>query len=281
MGDNELRITIENVLSIPYDKAASIIKSFIQDFLESSGAKGVVLGLSGGLDSSVALALAVEALGNNNVTALIMPDTRTTPHEDVKDALTLAENLGVRHYLINIDNIVNSFSIAPFFDLEEKIPTGNLRARIRMCLLYYYANKTNYLVMGTSDRSELLIGYYTKYGDGGADILPIGSLYKTQVRKMGEYLGLPQKIVTKPSSPALWPGHSAEEELGMKYEIIDLVLYSLFDLGIQPDEVPKYTGVEYNIVMKIMRMHKATRHKRGFPPIPKMPWIKDSPIKEL
>ncbi len=276
-----MKVTIEDVIDIPYHKAASIIESFIQEIIENSNVKGAVIGLSGGIDSSVTLTLAVNALGNDNVTVLIMPDTRTTPHEDVKDALDLAKKLGVKHYLIKIDDIVNSFSTAPFFNLEEKIPTGNLRARIRMCLLYYYANKHNYIVVGTGDRSELLIGYYTKYGDGGVDVLPIGCLYKTQVRKLGEYLGLPKKIVTKPSSPALWPGHSAEKELGLKYEVIDLVLYAVFDLGIPPSEVPKHTGVDLDMVMKIMKMHKTTRHKRTFPAIPQMPWIKNSPIKEL
>ncbi len=280
-GEIKLKITIKDVLNIPYDKATSIIESFIQEIIENSNVKGAVIGLSGGIDSSVTLTVTVNALGRDNVTVLIMPDTRTTPREDVKDALDLAKKLGVKHYLIKIDYIVDSFSTAPFFNLEEKIPTGNLRARIRMCLLYYYANKHNYIVVGTGDRSELLIGYYTKYGDGGVDILPIGCLYKTQVRKLGEYLGLPKKIVSKPSSPALWPGHSAEKELGLKYEIIDLVLYSVFDLGIPPNEVPKYTNVEPDVVMKIMKMHKNTRHKRTFPVIPQMPWIKDNPIKEL
>ncbi len=276
-----MKITIEDVLNIPYTKAASIIESFIQEVIENSNVEGVVIGLSGGIDSSVTLTLAVNALGKNNITALIMPDTRTTPEEDVKDAIELAKQLEIEYHLIKIDNVVDSFSAAPFFDLEEKIPTGNLRARVRMCLLYYYANKHNYIVVGTSDRSELLIGYYTKYGDGGVDILPIGCLYKTQVRKLGEYLGLPKRIVTKPSSPALWPGHLAEKELGLKYEVIDLVLYAIFDLGIPPNKVPDYTDVDPNVVIKIMKMHKSTRHKRIFPAIPKVPWIKNSPIKEL
>jgi NAD+ synthase len=273
-------ITLDNVLDFPVDEAVKIITGFIREKIEEANANGAVLGLSGGIDSSTVLILAIKALGNKNVTALIMPDTRVTPHRDVEDALWLVKKYGVEYYLIEINNILDSYSIAPFYNSKLNIPTGNLRARIRMNLLYYYANLKNYLVIGTGDRSELLIGYFTKYGDGGVDILPIGSLFKTQVRKLGKYLGLPDHIVYKPSSPALWPGHSAEEELGLKYEVIDVVLYALFDKNIPPERIPEKTGIGIEVVNRILNMHRRTRHKRNPPPIPKMPWIGEA-IREI
>jgi len=275
-----MEITINDVLNIPYNDAIKIITEFIRSKVEEANAKGVAVGLSGGIDSAVAASLAVRALGSDRVTALILPDSRATPHVDVEDAIELAKLLNIRFHIITIDEIVDSFSIVPFFDLSDKIPTGNLRARIRMCILYYYANKFNKLVLGSGDRSELLIGYFTKYGDGAVDLLPLGGLYKTQVRRLGEILGVPEKIVKKPSSPRLWPDHMAEEELGMKYEEIDLVLYAIFDKGISPLEVPKFTGVSEEKVEKILVMHRLTRHKREMPPIPELPWIQN-PLTEL
>ena len=149
-----------------------------------------------------------------------------------------------------------------------------------MILLYYYANKHNYLVLGSGDRSEILIGYYTKYGDGAVDLLPIGCLYKTQVRHLAIHLGIPPKIAHKPSSPRLWPGQMAEEELGLSYTEIDLILYGLFDKGLKPDEVAEATGIELDKVYRVIEMHKKTRHKRALPPIPSIPGVKQ-PVKEL
>ncbi len=273
-------ITINDVKNIDYDKAVRVITSFIADIVSSTGVKGVVIGLSGGIDSSVTFRLAIEALPRDNVTVLIMPDTRITPEEDVEDALSLAKTYGVKHYLIPIDKIVDAYNIAPFYNYSEKIPTGNLRARIRMNLLYYYANKHNYLVLGTGDRSELLIGYFTKYGDGGVDALPIGCLYKTQVRELGKRLGLPSTITSKPSSPQLWRGHLAEEELGLKYEEIDVILYALFDENIPLERISGETGIEEWKIKYVLEMHRSTRHKRTTPPIPRLPWIQNV-IKEI
>lgn len=273
-------ITLDDVININYDKAVSVIEDFIKKLVDDAGANGVVVGVSGGIDSSVALRLAIDALGPDKVHTLIMPDSRTTPKKDVEDALNLVSSLGVKHDIIWIDRIVDSYSIIPIFDIGNKIATGNLRARIRMCILYYYANAKNLLVLGTGDRSELLIGYYTKYGDGGVDALPLGSLYKTQVRHLGRILGLPRDITEKPSSPRLWPGHLAEEELGLKYEEIDVVLYAILDKKIPIDKVPELTGIDSEKVFKIIRMHRTTRHKRKTPPIPRLPWIRE-PLPEI
>ncbi len=274
------KITLEDVVNIPYGQVIDAIVEFIRENVEKAGVERVVLGLSGGVDSSTVFKLLLRAVGRENVVVLIMPDTRVNVKRDLEDSLELAREYGVEHYYIPINDIVNSYKILPFFNYNDRIATGNLRARIRMNILYYYANRFNALVAGTSDRSEILIGYYTKYGDGGVDILPIGSLYKTQVRRLAAKLGLPEKIVKKPSSPGLWEGHLAEEELGLRYEDIDLVLYSIVDRGIKPEDVPKYTGIHPRVVEKIVGMHRRSRHKRRLPPTPRFSWL-EKPIIEF
>ncbi|MET1159988.1 MAG: NAD+ synthase [Thermoprotei archaeon] len=275
------RITLNDVLRIPYEEVVRHVSAFVKDLIEKAGVDKVVVGLSGGVDSSTVLALLAKALGSNRVIGIIMPDTRITNPRDVEDAISLAKSFGIKHYIVEINNIFDSYTALPFFDKNDRISNGNLRARIRMSILYYYANRYNALVAGTGDRSEILIGYYTKYGDGGADFLPIGSLYKTQVRRLASYLGLPKNIVEKPSSPGFWIGHLAEEELGLKYEVIDLVLYALFDKGLKPSEVPEYTGISRSIVDRVLEMHRRSRHKRIFPPVPIFPWMKIEPIREI
>jgi len=182
-------------------RAIDRIMEFIRREVEESGVSGVVLGLSGGIDSSLTAALCVRALGRDRVLGLIMP-TSFTPKEDLDDAINLAGEIGIKTEIINIDGICNAFVDALQIDPNNpayKMPLANLRARIRMAILYFYANLYNYLVVGTSDRSEYLIGYFTKYGDGAADIFPIRHLYKTQVRELASYLGLPERIVKKSS----------------------------------------------------------------------------------
>lgn len=256
---------------LDYDYAIERITSFIREKVGEAGVKGLVLGLSGGVDSSVTAYLAVRALGPEKVTALIMPDSRTTPKEDVDDALEVARRLGVRHYLVPIDSVYDSFTASiPIFDREARVANGNLRARIRMAILYYFANRLGLMVCGTSDKSEILLGYYTKYGDGGVDILPMGDVYKTQVRVLGRILGVPSRIVTKPSSPRLWPGQMAESELGMSYEEIDAILYHYVDLRLPVDEVVARTRLDRAKVVAIVRRVHSNEHKRLPPPVPKL-----------
>jgi len=238
------------------------------------------MGLSGGVDSAVLLAVLTRALPRDQVVALIMPDSRATPEKDVEDALYLAGIFGVKHHVVYIDKIVDSYSEAPFVEIREDLPTGNLRARVRMNLLYYYANKYGGVVTGSSDRSELLIGYFTKYGDGAADFLPLGCLYKTQVRELGRRLGVPERIISKPSAPRLWRDHTARSELGYDYEEIDLALYALFDLKLSVEEAVEYTGLPRELFENILLMHRSSRHKRATPPVPSLPWLQN-PISEL
>lgn len=273
-------ITVTDVINIPYNKALEEIIDFTRDYFSSSGARRVVMGLSGGLDSSVLLVVLAKAISCDKITVIIMPDTRATPIEDTNDAIELARRLGVEYYVFSIDKIVDSYGISPFIEIDEDLPTGNLRARVRMTILYYYANKFNAIVAGSSDRSEILIGYYTKYGDGGADFLPIGCLYKTQVRELGKKLGLPEEILNKPSAPRLWRGHTAQNELGYSYEEIDVALYTVFDLGLSVDEAIVNTGLPRELFEKVLQLHRRSRHKRTTPPIPRLQWLK-TPTKEI
>ncbi len=261
-------------LTVPpldYDYALKRITSFIQEKVAEAGAQGVVVGLSGGVDSTLTTYLAVRALGRNRVHALILPDARVTPKRDVDDAIRVAEELGVEYHVVNIDEIYDAFSSAlPFFSTDKVVANGNLRARIRMAILYYYANAFNALVCGTGDRSEILLGYFTKYGDGGVDILPIGDLYKTQVREMARRLGVPENIAEKPSSPRLWAGQLAEEELGASYLEIDNVLYRYVDLAWPSERIAEDTGIPLEKVKAIIRRVHANEHKRMMPPIAKV-----------
>jgi len=226
---------------------------------------GGVIGVSGGVDSAVTLLLTVRAIGAQNVHALILP-SKTTPKEDLEDAFSVLELARVPKEnieVIDIEPILESFE-KNLGDLTKE-ERGNLAARVRMCILHQRAYRNNALVIGTGDKSELLLGYFTKYGDGGVDILPIGDLYKTQVRKLGVFLGLPERIAFKPSSPRLWPGQTAEGELGLSYEIADLILYSIFEMGIAPEKVPETLHIEKKYVDRVMELYKRSEHKRNPP----------------
>ena len=258
---------INEITSINYRNVLSKLSSFVQETVEKAGARGVVVGVSGGVDSAATLALVVHALGSSRVKALVMPDTDITPKTDIEDALELVRKYNVEHYYVDIKNIVNTYRENLPIRLD-KVVEGNIRARIRMTILYAYANQYNLLVAGTGDRSEILIGYFTKYGDGGADFFPIGCLYKTQVRKFATFLGVPEKIAYKPSSPRLWKDHLAEKELGLKYEVIDAVLYTVFDKKLSPQQTAQRLGIPIEIVNSILSRHSSTKHKREIPPIP-------------
>ena len=187
-----------------------LIEKFIEQELHETKREKVVVGLSGGLDSAVTACLAVRALSNKGVFSVILPDFPITPNSDVDDATELAKSLCIEFEIMNINNIKSEFlACLP----RNQYAEGNLTARIRMCILYYYSFIHNGLVLGTSDKSELLLGYYTKFGDGAADLFPLGDVYKTQVRELAEYLKLPLSIRQKKSSPRLWKDQTAEEEL--------------------------------------------------------------------
>jgi NAD+ synthase len=250
--------TLEELLGQDYKKISNKIEKFISAYISKSSAKGLVIGLSGGLDSSVVLKLSVNALGRSNVLGLVMPSD-ITPGEDTTHAIDLAKELRIRYHIIDIHPIVQKFEeVLP----ENKEARGNLMARIRMSILYYYAGVNRYLVAGTSDKSEVQIGYFSKFGDGAADIMPIAVLYKTQVRALARYLGVPAVIVQKKSSPRLWENHLAEEEIGMDYEMIDQILHLLVDKKISSRDVIRNLGVSTKHVNKVKGMIEKNLHKR-------------------
>jgi NAD+ synthase len=273
-------VSLRDIVRIDYQEVIKSIGVYVEGFVEESGVDKFVLGLSGGVDSTTLLYLLSRLVERDKIIGLIMPDTRTTPIEDVEDAVRVAKNLGVKYYVVPIDTIVDSYGVAPFYDPLEKLATGNLRARVRANLLYYYANKHGALVVGSSDRSELLIGYFTKYGDGAADLYPLSSLYKTQVRELAKYLGVPEEIIRKPSAPRLWKNHTAEGELGLNYETIDLALYALFDLNLSIEEAAEATGLPVEVIDRVLKMHRSTRHKRIGLKTPVLPWLPQA-IKEI
>ncbi|HXG08027.1 MAG TPA: NAD+ synthase [Nitrososphaera sp.] len=241
------------------------IERFISDYVSKSSAKGLVIGLSGGLDSAVVLKLAVNALGPERVLGLVMPSD-ATPAQDTRDAVDHANSLGVRYLIIDIGPLLRKYAeILPWYD---KKTNGNLMARIRMNILYHHAGLNGYLVVGTSDKSELYLGYFTKFGDGAADLLPIAGLYKTEVRALARHLGIPEAIAEKKSSPRLWADHLAEKELGMDYETIDPVLRLLVDKRMmkkKPRTVAKMLGIQEESVLRVKEMMDKSEHKRSLP----------------
>ena len=252
---------LDEIKNHDYSKIIQSIESFLKKKISESGAVGVVFGLSGGIDSVVVAYLCSNVFKKNSL-ALIMPDSKISPKTETHDALQIVGNLGLDYKLLDINLIHNSFS--KYLEPNE-IAFGNLRARIRASILYYYANAKNYLVVGTSDKSEYLIGYFTKYGDGSSDLMPIASLYKTQVKEMARTLGVPASIMSKKSSPHLWKEHTAEEEIGFSYELIDSVLYCVVDKKISLDDTTKKTGIDRTFVEKIYQLYKKSQHKRITP----------------
>ncbi|ALU11835.1 NAD+ synthetase [Ignicoccus islandicus DSM 13165] len=244
------------------------ITSFIRDQFAKANKETAVVGVSGGVDSATVLALTVKALGPERVHAMILPSSATPP-KDVEDAKELVASFGVKSWeLIVIDPILDSFERT--LGRMSKVAKGNTMARIRMASLYVRAYELKGLVVGTGDKSELLLGYFTKYGDGGVDLLPIGDLYKTWVRQLALHLGVPEEIAMKPSSPRLWPGHLAEEEIGLSYRKVDEILYSLVDLGMTPDEILEKKVASLEELEKVIGMMKTNMHKLLPPPIPKV-----------
>ena len=216
-----------------------------------SGSKGIVVGLSGGVDSAVAATFCCRAIGGDKVLGLTLPSNVSNP-ADIKDAAALCKHLGMDHLVISIDPMLEGFKTMPDFK-ESRYLLGNLMARIRMTVLYYHANREQKIVCGTSNRSEFMLGYCTKYGDNAADLQPILHLYKTEIYEYAKELGIPESIMKKAPSAGLWEGQSDEEEIGLSYERIDASLRSLEVLGWQAT-----TPIEE----KVLELVRKSEHKR-------------------
>jgi NAD+ synthase len=242
--------------------AVAVLTDFIRDAVATSATEGVVVGLSGGVDSALAAALAARALGPARVHAFVLP-YRTSNPESARDACQVAKQLGIDHRLIDISPMVD-----PYFALEipgegdeDRRRRGNKLARERMAILFDQAKKLGCLVLGTSNKTEILLGYSTVFGDNASSLNPLGDLYKQQVWRLAQHLALPRQVVAKQPSADLWPGQTDEEELGLTYEVADEVLYLLFDLGLRPAEVVE-RGYEEAAVRRIVRLEQANRYKR-------------------
>lgn len=249
---------IDEIQNQNYEEITKLMENFLSEQMEKTNAKGLILGLSGGIDSAVLAYLCKRQLKEKTL-AIIMPDTEITPNYETEDALKMIALTGIEYKLMDIKPIVKEYSM---YLEPNDWAKGNLRARVRTNILYYYANAKNYLVLGSSDKSEHLIGYFTKFGDGAADIVPIISLYKLQVRKIAEFLGVPKNVIEKKSSAHLWKEHEAEKEIGVSYEEIDSILYCLFNKKLTVEDTINKTQIEKSVVDKVYSLYLNSEHKR-------------------
>lgn len=243
-----------------------VIKSFIRHHLEDSGRAGVVLGMSGGVDSSLVAKLCADAVGPERVLGMWLGEG---PAEggDHRDAKEWAGALRISLRELDIAPFVSTFRER--LRVDDKIALGNIKARVRMIVLYDIARRENRLVIGTGNKSEALLGYFTLFGDGGVDFQPIGDVYKTQVREMARFLGVPERILAKVPSAGLWAGQTDEGELGVTYDVLDRVLLGL-ELRMTSEDIAERTGASLETVEHVERLHRASIHKRKMPLIPKL-----------
>ncbi|MGB9977821.1 NAD+ synthase [Methanobacterium sp.] len=248
------------------ENAVKKICCFIKSKLEESKADGLVIGLSGGIDSSAVAYLCAKVVESDKILGLILP-SETTSREDIEDAKTVADNLGIKYKTLHIDPLIEPFpEVCPECS-NNALANGNLKARIRMMLLYYHSNSMNRLVMGTGNKTELLVGYFTKYGDGGVDVLPIGDLYKTHVREIAEYIGVPKNIIEKAPTAGLWTGQTDEDELGIKYELLDKILYLMTEERLDISNIAECLKIEEDEVLRVKNMVESSKHKLSSPSV--------------
>jgi NAD+ synthase len=253
---------IEARLSLDVPLTRRLLVNTIRAELGRFGFKKAVLGLSGGLDSSLAAYLAAEALGPENVRAVLMPYSTSAP-DSTRDAMDVIQRLGLSHATIEITGMVDAY-FAYFPDIGQR-RQGNVMARARMIILYDQSEEWGGLVIGTSNKTELLLGYGTLFGDMASAVNPLGDLYKTQVRQMARAVGVPEQIIAKPPSADLWPGQTDEGEMGLTYAEVDKVLFLLVDERRTRDEVAEM-GFSPKFVSNVWRMVQKSQYKR-LPPV--------------
>ncbi len=251
------------------------ITSFISATFEAAGADTAVICLSGGIDSTLTSHLAVEALGASTVHGLVLPSTVNTD-QNMSDAERVAsELLDIDYDVIEIRPVVEAFLEADpnvpaeaINDETVQMAVGNLRARIRAVFAYFVANREGGLVLGTGNRSEAAVGYFTKYGDGAVDCHPIGNLYKQQVRQLATFVGVPEELTAKTPSAELWDDQTDETELGVGYDTLDSVLALHVDGPLSKRATAEEIGVEESVVDDVRELSEASHHKRIVPPAP-------------
>ncbi len=243
------------------------ITTFIAETVDDAGADGAVLGLSGGIDSTTVAHLAVEALGADKLKGLVMPGT-VSREDNMSDAERVAEMLGIEYEVIEIAPIIEQF-VAAYPDAKgDDIAVGNARARSRAVLNYLVGNHENRVVLGTGNRSEAQVGYYTKYGDGAVDCHPIGNLYKMQVRQLARDLDVPEDLVEKTPTAGLWSGQTDEEEMGIGYDTLDPILALHIDGPLSASATAETLGIDLAPIETVREMYEQSAHKRAMPPAP-------------
>ncbi|NGM68312.1 NAD+ synthase [Natronolimnobius sp. AArcel1] len=251
----------------------------IRATVDDAGATGVVVAMSGGIDSTVTAALAVEALGGEHVLGLGLP-CHKADQAHVSDARTIADGLGIEFQEIHLRPLLEAFKTAvdPALETGRQADTtrpverndalGNVTARLRMVCAYYAANRRSRLVLGTANRSEFLLGYFTKYGDGAADTYPIGDLYKTEVRALAGRIGVPRRIVSKEPTAGFWADQTDATELGASYDAIDPFLHQLFETDTTVSEAATNCSIDLETARSLAWRSAETAHKRAQPPTP-------------
>lgn len=232
------------------------IAQWLRDYLEAAGAEGFVFGLSGGVDSAVVAALAVRAVGTDRVLAALMP-CHSQP-DDLRLARQVADTFGIPTVTVNLTPIYDAL-LATLPPSESTLAPANIKPRLRMIALYYLAQSRRYLVLGSGNKSEIAVGYFTKYGDGGVDLLPLGGLYKTRVWELARELGVPQEVIDRPPTAGLWPGQTDEGEMGITYRELDRILAAM--------EAGDLSGLDSASVAKVREMIARSEHKRSMPPV--------------
>lgn len=253
-------------LWIDPDLTRRVLTQFIAEEIGKFGVRRGVLGVSGGIDSALVVALAAEALGPENVLAVLMP-YRTSNPDSLAHGLLCVEQLGVQQATIPVTPQVD-----PYFAQFPEMPPrrrGNIMARERMKILYDQSEGYGGLVIGTSNKTEMLLGYSTVYGDAAAAIHPIADLYKTQIRQLSAAIGVPEVIIGKPPSADLWPGQTDEDELQLTYAAVDEVLYCLVDRRMRPAALIE-RGIPAEVVERVIRLVRSAQYKRRTPPIAKV-----------
>jgi NAD+ synthase len=255
-----------DTLAVDAPFVIELLRGFIADGVRKVGFERVIVGLSGGVDSSLVTALAVSSLGADSVVALFMPYRSSDPQSQI-DALAVCESVGINAEIVDITPQVDTYFDR--FPDADRTRRGNKMARERMSILYDHSMAERALVLGTSNKTELLLGYGTLFGDMASALNPIGDLYKTQVYALARALGLPQSVLTKAPSADLWVGQSDEDELGMRYAVVDQVLHLLIDERRSKAEVMAL-GFDAAEVDAIVARVRGSQYKRRPPVIAKL-----------
>ena len=243
------------------------IVSFIADVVDDAGADGAVLGLSGGIDSTLTAYLAVEALGADGLYGITMPTAVNDPAV-MSDAERVAADLNVEYDVVEIQPIAEAFFDALPGPASDRMARGNVYVRTRAVCNYLVANAENRVVLGTGNRAEAMTGYYTKYGDQAVDCNPIGNLYKQQVRQLAAHVGVPRDLVMQEPTAGMWEGQTDAEELGLDYDTVDAILALHVDGGLSRSATIRALDVPAAAVDHVVELYEASKHKRAMPPAP-------------